>query len=322
MNAPTLGLDIARADFTATLLLDGKRPLKKAFANTPSGFRQLESWLRQHFTSQVRAGLEATNRYGEALCAWLYERGHQVHVISPDRIHHYARSCGQRNKTDPADALLIARFVATHTLPVWKPAPAEKRALQELCRLRQQLLAHRQQLLNQIDSAPVLVRPYLERLLSDLDRELHALAQATQAHVQAHPVMKEQIRLLSTVKGIGQLTATIVFSELPPIDSSTDPRVICAWAGLTPSRHQSGRSEGPSHLSRRGNSYLRNALFMPALVAKRFNPLLRSFAQKLSLSGKRPRAILGAVAHKLLRILIGVLRHQRPFDPNWIPQNS
>jgi len=94
-------------------------------------------------------------------------------------------------------------------------------------------------------------------------------------------------------------------------------RALCAWAGLTPRRWSSGTLELPARLSRKGNVYLRQALSMPALVAKRHNPLMRAFAQRLAENGKTTRAILGAISHKMLRILVGLLKTQTDFDPAW-----
>ena len=108
----------------------------------------------------------------------------------------------------------------------------------------------------------------------------------------------------------------------PPVTAQTDPRTLCAWAGLTPRRCQSGNREGRAHLGRKGNAYVRQALFMPALVAKRYNPLLQRFAQELAERGKTNRAILGALSHKMLRILVGMLRTKTDFDPNWSPQKT
>lgn len=124
------------------------------------------------------------------------------------------------------------------------------------------------------------------------------------------------------MKGVGLLTAATLLAELPPITPDSDPRALCSWAGLTPRRRQSGSVERPARLGRAGNTYLRQALYMPALVAKRWNPALRDFASRLKASGKSTPAILGAVSHKMLRILLGMLRSNSDFNPNYSPQKS
>lgn len=315
--APVLGLDLAKDSFVATLRFDATRGPLATFPNHPGGFRRLKTWLHQHFAGRVRAGMEATGVYGQPLAHWLHRQRHTVHVLNPERVAAYARSLGQRNKTDPADARTIAAYVAGHTLPVWSPPPREHAQLQQLCRLRHQLGAQRQQLKNQLHCAAAVARGYLERLIGGFDAELARLETAIQRHLAAHCALREQVRRLTTVPGIGERTATVLLAELPPIRADSDPRALAAWCGLTPERHQTGPTEGRTRLSRAGNTYLRDALYMPALVAKRHNPLLRDFAQRLRGKTKRHGAILGALSHKLLRIAVGLLRHQKDFDPNW-----
>ncbi len=319
---PALGLDIACASFVAALHLDAARVLTATFPNHPGGFRRLRTWLYQHFSGQVRAGLEATGIYARPLAHWLHAHGHAVHLLNPARVVAYARAIGQRNKTDPADARTLAAYVAAHQLPVWTPPPPAHATLQAHTRLHHQLGVQRQQLKNQLHAAPACVRAHLQRVLAAIEAELHQVRLAIAAHLRAHPTLAEQVRRLATVPGVGEWTATVTVAELPPVTAASDARALAAWCALTPVRHQSGQRERPAHLGRAGNLLLRQALHMPALVAKRYNPVLRAFAARLATRGKRHGAILGAVAHKLLRILIGLLRHQRDFDPNWPRQNT
>jgi len=320
---PVLGIDIALRSFDAALWFDSTRCAKAQFSNDPRGFRQLTRWLKQHFAGPVPAALESTNTYGEALARYLHTHGHRVYLLNPERVACFARTLGQRNKTDPADAVTIARFiVGRDDLTVWQPPAPEQQALRSLTRVRQQLTEQSVLLRNQLRTATPTARRHLQAVLRIIAHELAALVREIRAHLKAHPSLGEQVRRLMTCKGIGLVTAAVAVAELPPIDRHTDPRAICAWTGLTPRRWQSGRTELPARLSRKGNAYLRHALFMPALVAKRHNPLLRSFAQRLSANGKRPGAILGAVSHKLLRIIVGLLRSQTNFDPNWSPQKT
>lgn len=318
---PVLGIDIARRSFDAALRFDCSRCAKAQFDNDSRGFRQLGRWLKQHFGGRLKVALESTNTYAEALAQWLHEAGHQVHVLNPERVAQYARSLGQRNKTDPADAVTIARYIATHEATVWQPPAPEHRALRSLTRTRHQLLACALQLRNQLKTADPMARPHLRAALAALVRQLQALVREVKVHLRTYPLLGDQVRRLMSCKGVGLLTAAITLGELPPITSQSDSRALCAWAGLTPQRWQSGKTELPARLCRRGNTYLRQALYMPALVAKRHNPVLRAFAQRLAANGKSTPAILGAVSHKMLRILIGLLRSNSDFDPNWSVQH-
>lgn len=310
----TLGIDIAQQSFVAALRTEEKH-WKAEFANNAGGFRRLRTWLKRQGAGALRVGVESTNTYAEALTGWLHDEGHTVYVFNPERVACYARSRGQRNKTDPADALTIALFVAQGGHSAWQPPAPEQKTLRSLTRTRHQLVECSKQLSQQLSTADAVAQVHLNAVLARVKRQLKALACEIAAHLKVHPVLAEQVRRLTTIKGIGQITAAIAVAELPSVTPDTDPRAIAAWAGLTPRRWQSGKMEGPAHLSRKGNVYLRQALYMPALVAKRHNPLLRSFAARLAHNGKRPGAILGAVSHKLLRLIVGLLRSNSDFNP-------
>lgn len=317
MKKFSVGVDICARDFVAALWFDAKRQVKESFSNTPAGFRQLGRWLARHGVGSVRAGLECTNTYHQSLALWLHEQGHEVYLLNPERTSLYARARGQGNKTDPADAATIAAYVALHELTRWTPPPAEQTTLLALTRVRTDLVTQRLQLANQLRTAHPVAQPFLKATIKAIDAQIAALIKQVKTHLHAYPHLEEKVRRVMTITGIGWLTAVIAIAELPPIDEHTDARAICAWAGLVPRRWQSGKTELPARLSRRGNHHLRNALFMPALVAKRHNPLLHSFALSLQQRGKRPGAIVGAVSHKLLRIIVGLLKSNSNFDPNW-----
>lgn len=318
MHTPTVGIDIAKLTFVAALRFSRERFLKARFDNNPSGFRTLRTWLKAHGAGgTLRIAVESTNTYAEALLEWLYAGRYELYLLNAEQVAHYARSCGQRNKTDPADALIIAAFIATHDATPWQPPPPEQKDLRSLTRARAQVVATSKTLALQLQTATAPARPHLQALLAAARRTLVALGREIAAHLRKHPQLGEKVRRLMTFKSIGMVTAAIAIAELPPITPGTDPRTITAWAGMTPRRYQSGPREWTTRLCRKGNVHLRQALYMPALVAKRHNPLLRDYALKLEARGKSHGAILGALSHKMLRIIVGLLRSNSDFDPNW-----
>lgn len=322
MNLIALGIDIAQLTFWAALRLDKDRFVKQDFANNPLGFRKLRLWLKRHGVGQVRAAVESTNVYAEALLQWLYDEGHQVFLLNPERVLHYGRTIGRRNKTDQVDCVTIAAFIALHEATPWRPPAPEQKTLRERTRVRYQLVCTATQLICQRKTAQGLAGQHLETVLNTIRAQLKLLTQQIRHHLKQYPLLGEQVRRLMTLKGVGLTTAAVLIAELPPVTSQTDPRTICGWAGLTPRRRQSGRVELPARISRKGNAYVRNALYMPALVARRYNPVLRDFAARLKANGKTTRAILGAVAHKMLRILVGLLKSNTDFDPTWSFQKN
>jgi len=323
MNTPTLGLDMAKLTFVAALWFGPKHSIRSSFENTRSGYRKLSRWLKTHCVGPgLRVGVESTSTYADGVVEWLYNEGHEVYLLNAERTAFYARSLGQRNKTDPADADMIAAFVATHEGTRWQPLSPEQKHLRSLTRTRHQLTGVATELSNQLRTASEPGRAALQAVLRKVREQIAALVRQIKEHLRQAPILARHVGHLITIKGIALITAATIVAELPPITPDTDPRTICGWAGLTPRRFQSGQSEWRSRLSRKGNQYLRDALYMPALVAKRHNPLLKAFAQRLAAAGKSHPAILGAISHKMLRIAVGLLRSDADFDPDWSFQRT
>ena len=317
----SLGIDIAKRTFDAVLLQEG-RTRHRQFANTPVGFQQLEAWLRQQATAPIHAGLEATSCYGEALALFLHQHHVPVSVINPARTHAFAKSELARTKTDKADAALIARFVATQQPPLWTPPPPEQRQLQGLVRRLEALQAMRQQERNRLDleTDDSLLADSLGEHLAHLDAQLRHLQQRLREHVRGYPQLQHQTDLLQSIPGIGETTALKLLAEMPGLAQWSNARQAVAYAGLNPKQRTSGSSvRGRSHLSKIGNARLRRALYLPAVVAMRRNPLLKKFAERLREHGKPTIVIIGAIMRKLLHQAYGVLKHATPFNPNYAP---
>lgn len=316
-----LGLDIAKAKFDAALLQDGKTQHRQ-FANNQTGFSKLFAWLNGRATLPLHACMEATGCYGQALALALHQQSLRVSVVNPAQIKAFAKSELLRTKTDKVDAALIARFCAAQQPRLWAPLPLERRQLQALVRRLHALQAMRRQELNrkELEPANSLVHESLSQHLKHLDQQIATLHKQIQTHVQTYPSLREQAALLQSIPAIGQLTAVRLLAEIPLLGQYRSARQAAAYAGLSPCHRQSGSSvHGKSHLSKVGNAAVRQALYLPAVVAMRANPLLRSFAQKLLEAGKPKMCVVGAVMRKLLHQAHGVLKHNRPFDPNYPP---
>lgn len=325
MHTPTLGLDISLPTFVAALWFGAKRCVQREFANNPVGFRALLKWLASHCAgAQLRVGIEATNTYADAVLEFLYRAGHVVYLLNPERTYCYARMCGARNKTDQADASIIASYIAKHDddCTPWRPPSPEQKELRSLTRTRRQLSDIATELTNQIRTATGAGKAALEAALREVKAQMVLLLAKIKQLLRQHSSVREPVQLLETMKGVGLVTAATLVAELPPITEQTDPRTIAAWAGLNPRRCQSGETEWRTRISRKGNEHVRNALYMPSLVAKRWNPLFRDYAARLAEHGKPSGAILGAISHKMLRIAVGLLRTKSPFDPSWRPKKT
>lgn len=318
MRTSTIGIDIAKDTFDVALYRDEQYQLAQ-FANTAEGHRQLLKWLKKRQAQGSHACLEATGQYGEALAQALYERGYPVSIVNPMRVKAYGASQLKRNKTDREDAKVIAHFCASQPLTLWSPPPPEVVELQALSHRLLTLKEERTAELNRHQSG---IRS--EAVLQDiadhiafLEAQITTIQERIADLIDRHPDLRRQRELLTSIPGIGDITAAHFMAEVPDISRFHSAAQLAAYAGLTARRHQSGSSvHRPGRLSKVGNKRLRTAFYMPALSAKRYNPLIEALVARLEARGKRPMVILGAVMRKLLHIAFGVLRSGRPFDPN------
>jgi transposase len=319
-----LGVDIGKKNYVASLLLAGKR-YHHTFRNEPAAFAELHRWLAKHGVTAdhpCQVCMEATGIFWEALAEHLVQTGHRVSVVNPARIAYYGRSELRRNKTDKEDADLIADFCATQHPPQWTPPPPEVRGLRDLVRHREDLLVTRTQEHNRLQDATVpVIRQMLNEHLVFLASALTEVEQMIQTHIAQSPSLQAQYDLLRTIKGIGPQTAAKLLSE--NIQSFTSTRALTAYAGLNPQLHQSGDSvRKRTRLSKLGSAHLRHALYMPALVAIRHNPIIQALAERLRTRNKSHMAIVGAAMRKLLCLALGVLKSKQPFDPHYQPPNQ
>lgn len=161
------------------------------------------------------------------------------------------------------------------------------------------------------------IRQSLLRVLEALEQEIKRIERQISDHIESHPTLKHKQQLLTSIPGIGEITANTLLSDMATTRLAS-ARQLAAHAGLVPQERQSGSSvRGKARLSKRGNARLRKALYWPAIVAMRANPLLRAFAERLRAAGKPTMLIIGALMRKLLHQAFGVLKSGRPFDPRY-----
>ncbi len=313
MSKTTLGIDVAKLKLDVALLTE-QQIRTKQFENSPQGFKLLQAWLLALQLPQVHACLEATGTYSDAIALFLHEQGHLVSLVNPLRIKGYASAKLQRNKTDQADARLIAEFCAAQNPALWTPPAPEIRALQALTRRIETLEEMLQMEKNRLDSVPAETRASLQRVMTALVEEIAKLQAQIKNHLDQHPPLKAQHDLLQTIPGIGEKTAQLLLSELDfaRYDSA---RQVAAAAGVTPRKQESGTSLKRTNLSKLGNGRVRKGLYFPAIVATRHNQIIKEFARRLRNNGKTSMQIVCAAMRKLLHQAFGVLKHKCPFNP-------
>ena len=316
--ASFLGIDLSKETFHAFLLSD-RGEAKRVFPNTSKGFEQLMAWLKNRHAADVHICMEATGAYWEALAVYLHELKHLVSVVNPARIKAFAQSELLRTKTDAVDAALIARFCKSQVPEAWIPPEPEIRVLQALMRHYDHLKTTRaQQSVYAQSSESAIVTASIAEVIATLDEQIAQVEQQIRRHFDDHPDLKRRRDLLTSIPGIGEATAGSILSEIPHLDRFQSAKAVAAFAGLSPREWRSGTSiHGRPRLCKTGNARLRKALYMPAMVALRFNPTLRVFADRLLAAGKHKRLVIGAVMRKLLVLAYGILRSGKRFDAKY-----
>lgn len=313
-----LGIDVAKKTFHVALHHQGK-VRHKQFANTTAGFDELRQWLAKHGPAQVHACLEATGIYSDALARFLHSAGHLVSLVNPARIKAFAKSHLIRTKNDKLDADLIARYCEESKPEYWTPPTPQLLELQALVRHLQSLGDTRQQLRNRLTDGPQIevVLLSLRKLIGQVETEMAQVEQQIKQHIEQDPTLKEQAALIESISGLGPKTSAKLLGEILHLASYHRVEQVVAYAGLNPQEHQSGTSiKGPARISKTGNVRVRQALYMPAIVAMKHNPLIRAFAQRLEQRGVCKLAIVTAVMRKLLHLVFGVLKTGKKFDPD------
>jgi len=266
--------------------------------------------------------MEATGSYWEGLAEALYQRGYRVSVVNPYQIKRYGDHLLNRNKTDKADASLIAEFCEKdrERLRAWKPFSPEIKALRSMGRRLDELQGMKQQEQNRLKSGvtDLVVIESLQENLKQLDAQIKALWKKIKEHVNQHPDLREKQRLLTSIPGIGKLTAIKLIAEIGEIKDFTSASQLAAYAGLAPKQFQSGSSvHKQTRISKQGRTELRRCLYMPAVVASEHNPIVMDLKRRMLASGHVMMEVIVAAMKKLLHLVYGVLKSGKPFDPDY-----
>src|SRR5512136_2813329 len=319
MAEPVLGVDIAKRKFAVALLVND-RLKHKVFTNNREGFVELLTWLKKQGVNQVHACLEASSTYGEALATYLHDAGHRVSIVNPARVKGFAQSELLRTKNDKVDAGLIARFCLALRPEPWVPPSVEIRVLQALVRRADALVSMRTQELNRLGTAASAVGPSIQEHIVYLDEQIEKIKQQIAGHIDGSPELKGKKDLLHSIPGIGPATIAAILAEITIFERCDEVRKMVAFIGLAPKEAVSGSSiKGKPRLCKIGHARLRKALYMPALVSIRYNPVVIDFYRRLKSKGKNGKVIVCAIMRKLVHIIFGILKSGKPFDPNYKP---
>jgi transposase len=175
--------------------------------------------------------------------------------------------------------------------------------------------AMEQQEKNRLGVSPTHVKASIETVIKHLGQEIKAVQERIKDCIEQHQELRDNQALLESIPGLDQATIPRVLAFIGNAGGFKNAKQLSAFLGLSPREHRSGSSvQGRTHLSKTGNGALRKAFYMPAIVAKQHNPIIRAFCEKLKKSGKPAMVIIGAAMRKLIHLIYGVLKTGKPFE--------
>ena len=305
-----VGIDVAKDTFEVGI---GGEPTF-SLANDSSGHEALLSRLQGMAIDLVV--LEATGGYERALACALHAEGWPVAIINPRQARDFAKAMGYLAKTDRLDARVLAQLADVLMRQpdrdkLVKPLPSEERQqLQALVSRRRQvqamLIAENQRLA----MSHVAARRSIKAIINVLKKEMAQLERETSGHIDRHH--RDLAKLLSSVKGVGDITSCTMIADVPEL-GQLNRREISALIGVAPFNRDSGKFRG-RRMIQGGRPSVRRALYMAALVASRYNEVIKQFYQRLLANGKPKKVALVACMHKLLIILNAIARSGQPWD--------
>ena len=308
--AQTVGVDISKLTLDVYL---HPQATARQFPNTAAGITALLAWLGQ--TTVHRVVFEPTGPYHRILERQLGNAGVPMVKVNPLQARRFAEAIGQRAKTDAVDAAMLARFGALDALQTRPVVSQTLSTMKELLVARRGLVKDRVAATNRnhVHRAPLLKR-LADQRLRQVERQIAAIDAELRALCRADAELKARLDILVSIPAIGEATALTMLIEMPEL-GTMENKCVASLAGLAPIARDSGQHSGKRFI-RAGRAHLRQALYMPALVAIRFNADMKAKYQALLAAGKPPKVAITAVMRKLAILANVLLREQR----NWTPK--
>jgi len=309
MSQTFVGIDVAKHHLDVHLWPQG-RGLR--VDNDDAGIAQLQAKLAT--LPLERIVVESTGGYENLLVAELHAAGLPVVRVNPRQVRDFARATGRLAKTDRIDAQLLARFAQDIRPPRRAELDPSLRQIQELVTRRRQLVALRQAELNRTEHATQrLICRSIQCLLKALDAQIQLVEHAIATCINNSPICQRRAAIIQSVPGLGECTAAVLVAQLPEL-GALNRRQAAALVGVAPLNRDSGMLRG-KRTTGGGRARLRKALYMPTLVAIRYNPDIKAFYQRLLANGKAKMTALVACMRKLVLLVNVLVRENRTWSP-------
>ncbi len=332
----TLGIDVSQKELVVCLgriYEDFVIELfaRKVFPNSPRGFTELHKWITKLTDKNIPVYyvMEATGIYHESFAYFLNKLSLHISIVLPSKISNYMRTLSIKTITDKTAADAICQFGLERQLELWTAPNPLYRQIRQLTRERDQIVAERTVLKNQLHAESVEAHPNknsLKRIkerIKLLDKQVSQIIDELKQLIAQNKELRERVKIIESIPGIGILTACVILSETNNFNLIRNKRQLTSYAGLDVKEKESGTSvKGKSCISKRGNKYLRKAMHLPSLSAIRHCEGYKAiFARLVSKHGIKMKAST-AIQRKLLELAYILVKNNTKFDPMIFNQNS
>lgn len=322
-----VGIDVSKDSFhvcfsvmsnAMSLTIKGSR----SFNNTIDGIKEFEQWASRKAIPDIALSftMEATGVYYESLAYYLESKTYAVHVVLPNVAKKYHQSLGLKSKTDKIDAQALAQMGLERKLQTWKPFSGQFRTLKQLTRERESLICERTVALNQLhayEHQAECIDKTIDRShkhIAFLSKQIKEIEKEIQQEVDKDRALKQRLSYIESIKGIGLLTAVIVVSETNGFACINSIKQLTSYVGLDVRIAESGKWKGKSKISKRGNRYIRKALYFPAFSKIKHHTHTKDFYDKLAKEKGVKMVAAVAVQRKLLGLMYTLWKKQEMFS--------
>jgi transposase len=326
-----LGVDVSQKELVVTLgrmLEDLSVELysHRVFRNNESGLKALLKWAEKQTSSEtkVRIVMEATGVYHQKFAYYLADHGYELSIVLPNKISNYIRTLDVKTITDKSCSEAITRFGLERKLDIWQRPKRTYKSLQQLTRERDQIVLERSMAKNQLHAENQEAEPHegsLQRLnerIKFLNQQEKEVKADIKSIVNTYNDLKTEIEMLSTIPGVGELTAAIVLGETNGFELIRSKKQLTSYAGLDIKEKQSGTSvKGKPRISKKGNRNLRKAMYLPSLSAVKHDENFKNmYARLVSKHGMKMKGLV-AVQRKLLELTYTLYKNKTSYDKSY-----
>ncbi len=296
---------------------------QSSFTNNEKGFKQLLSWKEKILNTHVALWhvMEATGVYYENLAYFLHERGEHLSILLPNKSKSFAKSLDIKTKTDKVDAAMLCRIGLERILPAWKVPSVLMKQIKSLCREYKSLKTSGAKLKVRLHAFRHSYKPEkrtlsrLKQQLSLIEKQIVMVEKEIRSYISKDESLQKRVDSIQQIKGLSLITIITVIAETNGFACITNAKQLTSYSGLDITMNQSGKFFGRTKISKKGNSHIRSALYLPAMSAVRYNIRLKQFYENIMQKHTCGKVGIVAVARKMLILIYTIWKKDAIYDP-------